>query len=211
MKHWSLIIMAAASLAAGCSTTTTMHYDLKSAADTQPTNQSTNMVRYQLASINVPESLDVETLIVRQPNNTLMVLSHDKWVAPFSQVLQNALSATLTQSLGTPPMPVDMLKASGTGQSSNTAKIFVDLQQFEMQPAKLASLGALWQIDMPGKQGRQGQAITCYSTLSQPVSPGVAALVTAQQLNVQQLGQQIAATLSTGTPPANTNCQIQKT
>ncbi|MCD8538011.1 MAG: PqiC family protein [Burkholderiaceae bacterium] len=208
MKRWPLIIAAATSLAAGCSTTTTMHYDLKSAADTQPTNQSTNLVRYQLASINVPESLDVETLIVRQPNNTLMVLSHDKWVAPLSEVLQNALSATLTQSLGNPPISSDMLSARQTSAQTNAAKIFVDLQQFEMQPAKQASLGALWQIDMAGKPS---QTITCYSTLSQSVSPGVAPLVAAQQSNVQLLGQQIAATLKTGVPPANANCQTQKT
>lgn len=208
MRRSSLMIATAASLLAGCSTTTTMHYDLKSATETSPPSQSTTLTRYQLASIHVPESLDVETLIVRQPNNSLMVLSHDKWVAPLSQVLQNALTATLTQSLGNPPLPSDMLPANQLSAQAASTKVFVDLQQFEMQPARLASVGALWQVQT---SGRQPQTITCYSTLSQPVSPGVEALVTAQQLNIRQLGQQIAATLKTGVPPANANCQVQKT
>ncbi|UOD50096.1 PqiC family protein [Orrella daihaiensis] len=208
MKHWPLLLLAAASLATGCSTTTIMHYDLQPITDTVPSNQSKTLVKYQLASIDVPESLDVETLIVRQPNNSLMVLSHDKWVAPLSQVIQNSLSVTLTQSLGTPPMPSTMLLATESSASANSDKIFVDMQQFEMQPAKLASIGALWQIDFAGKPG---QIITCYSVLSRPVTPGVAALVTAQQQNMQQLGQQIANTLQTGTPPQEVKCQVQKT
>ncbi len=208
MKARLIMLSVLASGLAGCSTTTTMHYDLKAASESSPATQGKGLVKYQLASISVPESLDVETLIVRQPNNSLMVLSHDKWVAPLGQVLLNALSATLTESLGSPPMSSNMLSATQSSSQGSTAKIFLDLQQFEMQPAKQASIGALWQIDTPGKQG---QSITCYSTLSRTVAPGVEPLVNAQQLNVQQLGQQIAAALKTGVPPANANCQSQRT
>jgi len=50
-------------------------------------------------------------------------------------------------------------------------------------------------------------AITCYSTLSQPVARGVAALVTAQQINVSKLSQQMASVIATTTPVDGARCQ----
>lgn len=206
MKTWPIMLSITVSLLGGCSTTTTVHYDLKSPTAVKAINDHPTVMPYQIANVNVPAALDVSTLIVRQPDNSLMVLSHDKWVAPLSEVALGALSSTLTQSLGSPPMPVNML-ASSVGSSTDTTQIFVDLQQFEMQPAKQASVGALWQIAFAGARP---QSITCYSTLTQTVNPGVAALVAAQQLNLQRLGQQIAMTLKTAKAPAGINCRQTK-
>lgn len=210
MRNRSLMFAVIVSgLITGCSTTTTLHYDLKPATSAGST-QGAAMTRYQLTSIAVPESIDTASLVVRQPDNSLMVLSHDKWVAPLGEVLQNALSASLTDALGSPPLPGNMLAAAAQGKTPSVAQVSVELQRFDMQPAKEASLGALWQIHFPGAQG---QVITCYSKLSQPVAPGVAALVAAQQSNVQTLGQEIAATLQSGMPPESTNgtnCQIDQ-
>jgi len=211
MKHWPLMISIIASgLLAGCSTTSTLHYDLKAATPATPISSAPTLMQYQLAQVAVPESIDIESLVVRQPNNSLMVLSHDRWVAPLREVLQNALTASLTQSMGTPPLPGNMLAGTPARQAQPVAEVLVNVEQFEMQPANQARLSALWQIRFPNTNSKMTtRAITCYSTLSQAVVPGVSALVAAQQLNVQQLGQQIANTLKTGQPPQASNCQIE--
>jgi uncharacterized protein len=186
----------------GCGTSTTMHYDLNVAQANSLPTQSKAMppMLYRLASIKTPEPIDTTSLVVRQPNDTLMVLSHDKWVSSLSQVMQTALSAALTNELGMPALPASMTTAAN---AEGVAHIIVDVRQFEMQPAKEALLSVLWQINFHDKRRA---SITCYTTLTQPVAPGVAALVAAQQVNVQALGKEIAQSLRTARAPQKSQC-----
>ena len=196
---WSLLI---STFLLGCGTSTTMHYDLNVAqgiaSPTQPKAMPPTL--YRLASLKTPEPIDTTSLVVRQPNDTLMVLSHDKWVGSLSQVMQTALSAALTNELGMPPLPASMATAAN---AEGVADIIVDVRQFEMQPAKQALLSVLWQINFRDKRRA---SITCYTTLTQPVAPGVAALVAAQQVNMQALGKQIAQSLRTARAPQEGQC-----
>jgi len=199
----ALIVSA---LLVGCSTTTTMHYDLNAAKPSETPlatagDADGGVTSYRLVSLTVPEPLDVMTLMVRQPDNDLMVLSHDKWVAPLSQVTRQAMVNVLTHELGVPPLPENM----STGVSpAEVIDVVIDVQQFDMQPAKQATLSALWQVQVAQPKS---MTITCYTTLSEPVVRGVAALVAAQQANVQRLGQQIAQTISTRTAATQARCQ----
>ncbi len=191
----------------GCSTSTsTIHYDLNAAAASpvQTNNVDNSFIQYRLASVIIPEQIDITSLVVRQANDSLLVLSHDRWVGSLNQVMQAALSATLTEELGMPPLPGSMTAITST---DGVADLIVDVRQFEMQPAKQATLGALWQVNF---QNVPRASITCYSLLGQPVVPGVEALVSAQQVNVQQLGKQIAAAIRTGQVPVSGKCQIGK-
>jgi uncharacterized protein len=212
MKSWPILpSVIAAALLAGCSTTTTMHYDLKSdqpnAAGQTAASQtvtSPRAIQYRVTSLEVPESIDVETLIVRQPDNTLMMLSHDKWVGSLSEAMRNAINASLAKDMGLPPLPASMVSAQ---QSTNVANIAIKVEHFDLQPAKQAGLSVLWQVTLPGKERH---TVTCYSTWTETVGPGVTALVSAQQRNVQQLASQLAATLKSGKPPTTGNCQVGK-
>ena len=196
-------------LTVGCSTTTTMHYDLNAAKQsTAPvvltSGSGSALVSYRLVSLTVPEPLDVMTLMVRQPDNSLMVLSHDKWVASLSQVTRQAMVNVLTHELGVPPLPEQM---NAGVNATDVIDVVIDIQQFDMQPAKQTTLSALWQVHATQPTPT---TITCYTTISEPVVRGVAALVASQQTNVQQLGQQIAHTINTRAPVAGASCQTTR-
>lgn len=202
-----ILSVLSGALMVGCSTSTsTIHYDLNAAAASpvQTNNVDNSFIQYRLASVIIPEQIDITSLVVRQANDSLLVLSHDRWVGSLNQVMQAALSATLTEELGMPPLPGSMTAITST---DGVADLIVDVRQFEMQPAKQATLGALWQVNF---QNVPRASITCYSLLGQPVVPGVEALVSAQQVNVQQLGKQIAAAIRTGQVPVSGKCQIGK-
>lgn len=202
-----ILSVLSGALMVGCSTSTsTIHYDLNAAAASpvQTNNVDNSFIQYRLASVIIPEQIDITSLVVRQANDSLLVLSHDRWVGSLNQVMQAALSATLTEELGMPPLPGSMTTITST---DGVADLIVDVRQFEMQPAKQATLGALWQVNF---QNVPRASITCYSLLGQPVVPGVEALVSAQQVNVQQLGKQIAAAIRTGQVPVSGKCQIGK-
>lgn len=210
-KALGLALLTSLALA-GCGTTTVMHYDLTAAtaagAPSVATTSTTTTINYRLQNVTVPEPLDVMTLMVRQPNNSLMVLSHDKWVASLGQVMRQAIADGLTRELGVPPLTGQMT-TNDTGRSgratAEVTAVTVDVQRFEMQPAKQATLNALWQVVIP-EPARV--TITCFSQLSEPVDSGVAPLVTAQQANVSRLTQQIARVVATARAVTDARCQV---
>lgn len=192
----------------GCATTTVMHYDLTETSSSATSASTSIMTTYLIDSITVPEPLDVTTLMVRQPNNSLMALSHDKWVAPLGQVLREAIADGLTQNLGVPPVSEKMLTADSSGTRSRTnqvTEVNVDIRQFEMEPGKKVSLAALWQVAIASPTRK---TVTCYSQLSTPVNSGVAPLVAAQKANIGQLSQQIASVIATSSPVTDARCRV---
>lgn len=206
MKCWTVLaMMLGGSLLAGCTSTSTVHYDLNSSPSTPPKGGQAP-VAYELSDVSVPEIFDVSSLVVRQPNDSMMVLSHDKWVAPLGQVVRSALTEALTQQLGMPP--IQSILSSAQLQKARLNNVYVALQQFDMRPAKQASITVLWRIDFADKRNKD---LTCYSVFSQPVTPGVLPLVVAQQKNVQALAAQIASALTNGKAPQAARCQTVKT
>jgi hypothetical protein len=98
-------------------------------------------------------------------------------------------------------MPPVQNLASGPGDSIVT-RIQVDVQRFDMVPGQYVAIHALWRIRFAGTN----KVMTCFSRLQQTVPIGVAALVTGQQKNTQQLSTQIAQALETRTAPAGAQC-----
>lgn len=191
-------------LIAGCASQGTVYYTLATphAAPSSVTDKQ-NTTPYVIKRVSVPADVDDTTLIVRQSNDQLMVLRNDKWTASLGEVLHNALSQALTQAVGTPPLQ-GVMQNGGTS-ANDTNQIIVDVQQFEMQPARQSSLAAVWRINFADKKQ---PAITCYSYLSASATAGVAPLVAAQQSNVTSLAQQIAYVLKNKKADKDTNCQL---
>jgi len=204
-------------LLVGCASQSTAYYTLsmpQSATQStmQSTTQSANTKRpagdqatesYVLQRVTVPADVDDTTLIVRRSNDQLMVLSNDKWTASLGEVLHTALSQSLTQAIGTPPLQ-GVMQASGANVA-DTNQIIVDVQQFELQPARQSTLGVVWRINFANKNQ---PTLTCYSFLSAPALAGVAPLVAAQQKNVASLAQQIAFVFKNKQADKDTNCQV---
>jgi len=195
-------------LLVGCASQSTVYYTLatpQSAPALSEADRQSN-TPYIVKRVTVPADVDDTTLIVRQSNDQLMVLRNDKWTASLGEVLHNALSQSLTQAVGTPPLQ-GVMQDSATS-ASDTNRIIVDVQQFEMQPARQSSLAAVWRVNFADKNQ---PSLTCYSVLSMPAQPGVAPLVAAQQQNVTALAQQMAYVLEkkqADKADKDTNCQL---
>lgn len=204
MKLLALSHIAVASiLLTGCASQSTAYYTLSApkSAVSQP-SQSTTTPAYIVTQVKVPAAVDDIPLIVRRSNDQLMVLTNDKWTAPLGEITTGALSQALTQILGMPPIQGVMVQS--LPRPANTSEITVDIQQFELEPANQASIGAVWRVSFNDKAKR---SLTCYSLLSTPATPGVVPLVTAQQKNVVALAGQIAFVLQNHKAPTGVNCQ----
>jgi len=100
--------------------------------------------------------------------------------------------------------PIQGVMVQSLPRPANTFEITVDIQQFELEPAKKAAIGAVWRVSLNDKAKR---ALTCYSLLSTPAAPGVVPLVAAQQKNIIALAEQIAFVLQNQKAPVGINCQ----
>lgn len=190
-------------LLTGCASQSTAYYTLSAPQSAAiKTNTATATPHYILAPVTVPAAVDDIPLIVRQSNDRLMVLTNDKWTAPLGEITTGALAQALTQFVGMPPIQGVMVQS--LPRPANTVEIMVDIQQFELEPAKQASIGAVWRVSFNDKAKR---ALTCYSVLSTPAAPGVVPLVVAQQKNVADLAEQMAFVLQNQKAPAGINCR----
>lgn len=207
MNKIAITLVVSTTLLTGCTSQPNVYYTLTANESVSLASQhdiapSTLPGLYTLSSVTVPPPVDDSMLVVRRSDDQLMKLAHDRWSAPLGRQVGNALSVALTQILGMPPLA----RAQAAGKDEKVTKMSVDIQRFDMVPGQFAALSVAWQIT-PAGSSRIDQRLTCYTHLSQPVEPGVAPLVKAQQQNIVLLAQAMARAWQTGQQPASTRCQ----
>lgn len=195
-----VVCVASLAVLSGCAGPAAQHYTLSRAAPQGLTIPVPAKVTapYSLSEISVPAEADNLSLVVRQGDGRLMVLSDDRWTSGLSSQLSTAISQSLTQILGMPPIQ----KLASEAASASVTKVQLDIQRFDLMPGQSVSLDAVWSIRFPGARS----FLNCYTRLQQPVGIGVLALVQGQQDNVQALAGQIAQALQTRKAPAGSSC-----
>ncbi len=200
-----VLFMAVAAALVGCAGKPSVYYTLTPSVDREPATAAAlaPVGPYSIGSVAVPAPVDDVLIVVRRSDDQLMKLAHDRWTAPLSKQVSNALAAALTRELGMPPF--SRLQAGTI--SSGISTISVDVQRFDLVPGKYAELSAAWQV-VSDRSGAKKSRLFCYTELREPVEPGVAPLVKAQQANIERLAQAISAGLRTGkSGSAATRCQ----
>ena len=189
----------------GCAGPPAQHYTLSridvhsgASASVLPVAAKVKVGPYTLSDIGVPAESNNISLVVRQGDGRLLVLSDDRWTGSLSSQLSTAISQEITQRVGMPPIQKLVAEAAGTG----VTKIQLDVQRFDLIPGQSVALDAVWSMRFPGSQS----FLNCYTRLQQPVGVGVLALVQGQQTNVQTLAAQLSEALVSRRAPAGSRC-----
>lgn len=200
----SLLFMAVAAALAGCAGQPSVYYTLTPSVDSEPATASAlaPVGPYSIGSVAVPAPVDDVMIVVRRSDDQLMKLAHDRWTAPLSKQVSNALAVAMTRELGMPPLSKSQASTIGSGVTT----ISVDVQRFDLVPGEYAELSAAWQIS-PDRSDVKRTGLVCYTELRESVEPGVAPLVKAQQANIGRLAQAISAGLRSGNLGSATRCQ----
>ena len=201
MKHaLKILCLMGLLVLAGCTSTPSNFYTLMPLGIDEPiTLTSNNVGPYVLGEVAVPADIDQTSLVVQDSDGRLLMLEYDRWAAPVSAQLQNALSKSLTQNLGFPP--VHNLNVA-INDKRNT-RVRVAVQSFDMLPGRYAELSAAWQISFSGTD----KTISCFAQLRETVNPGVSELVAAQKKNVNKLAGLIAIVLKAKAATSSPVCQ----
>ena len=188
----------------GCAGPPAQHYTLSrveaqsARSSSSVSSMSVKAGAYTLADIGVPAEANNISLVVRQGDGRLMVLSDDRWTGSLPSQLSTAISQEMTLRLGMPPIQKLVAEAA----ASSVTNIQVDVQRFDLIPGQFVAIDAVWSMRFPGSKS----FLTCYTRLQQPVGIGVLALVQGQQINVQALAAQLSEALINRKAPGGSSC-----
>jgi uncharacterized lipoprotein YmbA len=188
----------------GCAGPPAQHYTLSrveaqsARSSSSVSSMSVKAGAYTLADIGVPAEANNISLVVRQGDGRLMVLSDDRWTGSLPSQLSTAISQEMTLRLGMPPIQKLVAEAA----ASSVTNIQVDVQRFDLIPGQFVAIDAVWSMRFPGSKS----FLTCYTRLQQPVGIGVLALVQGQQINVEALAAQLSEALINRKAPGGSSC-----
>ncbi len=230
------LLIASLLVLGGCASPQVVNYTLTPGTDQSPsanassqpsrnTSDASRVMPYKLERVTVPIQTDDLSIVVRDGNDRLLVLTYDRWTVSLSDEFTGALALALTDEIGMPPAQ----SWSSIATSLPHNELQVDVRRFEMLPGQSADLTASWHIKF--SHAAKGSSVklsnvatttssnsvtgtslvisdlTCYARFSHVAQPGVLPLVQAQQKNIRLLSQKIAQTLKTGQGVDGVVCQ----
>jgi uncharacterized lipoprotein YmbA len=148
--------------------------------------------------VKVPEQVDHTQWVVRQPDDSLLMLEQDRWAAP----LQDELRSAVVERLGSQWGAVDV--RSVALPTPSVWRIRVDVQRFESIPSREARIESTWSVSTT--QG-SGVTLVCRSVLREEVSgAGIVPLAAAHRKAVARLADEIGQHLKIMQAGRPANC-----
>jgi uncharacterized lipoprotein YmbA len=192
------ILGAFALLGAACASAPIHYYTLvpASGAASESVPAAAAPLQFELSRIGVPAQVDQPQLVVREGVQRVALLDGERWIAPLGDEVRAALAADLAREL--PGQDVTGLGAGGNA----VLHIKVDLRRFDSFPGSYALIEAAWTLRAaaPGAHGAHGggqgdahhAVLECTTSVSEPVGPGMDALVVGHQRALAKLAAAIA-------------------
>ncbi len=131
LTQYFLISFVTAALVAGCmfkpAKVSTRQFTLTPAPTNNLTSATKNDMPVEIASVKMPSYLERQSLLVRVSPTEIKYFENAVWAERLDQSFQRALAADLSQTL-----PSDKIYTSGWGHGPVMAKVFIDVQQFDV-------------------------------------------------------------------------------
>lgn len=174
-------------LALGACASAPLHYYtlLSPATETaNPRPGPASALAFELLPVSLPAQVDQPQLVVRDGAQGMLLLHGERWIAPLGDELRDALAADLVQALHS-------RDASGLPATDQPRlRIKLEVQRFDSQPGSYALIAGTWSMRIV--HGTQTGALTCASSVREPVGVGYAALVQGHQRAITALAAQMA-------------------
>jgi uncharacterized lipoprotein YmbA len=138
----------------------------------------------EVPPVDVPPQVAKNQFVVQTGPTQVQVLEQERWASLPGDEIRRALSASLTQQLGT----IDVY-GSPYPDRVPVYRVSVNVQRFESWPGSRARIDAVWSV----RAVRTQAVLTCRSSVSEPVSGGYDALAEGHRRAVQQISTEIAA------------------
>jgi uncharacterized lipoprotein YmbA len=179
------VLAASALLLAGCASPPDHFYTLGgSAAGMVPAAADGGAKLYfELQPVGVPEQVSRGQLVVTTGEGRLDVLEQERWAAPVSAEIGQALSTDLSAALGA----IDVYRTPHP-DTLPVVRISANVQRFESAPGQHALIDAVWSVHpVPGET-----VLTCRSVIDEKVGAGYDELVAGHRRALAKLATAIS-------------------
>ncbi len=188
MRFGALIsALGAASVLAACaSSPTSRFYTLSgpSSAGVQSTAAATVPFYFELAPVDMPQQVAKNQLVVQTSPAQVKVLEEERWASLPADEVRRALSADLTQRLGS----IDVYGTS-RAESATVYRVKVNVQRFKSWPGAQAVIDAVWSVRAAGADA----VLTCRTVATERVATGYDALVDGHRKAVDEIASAIVS------------------
>jgi uncharacterized lipoprotein YmbA len=154
-----LFVAAAALLLTGClfkpATVSTRHFILTPIPTNQPAQVATEQLSVGIGFVKMPSYLLRNSIAIRNGANEIEYFDDARWGERLDQCFQRTLAANLSRLL-----PSDSIYLSDWGRGQVMARVFIDVQQFDVDTGGQGTLIAQWHITAPdsGTRLKSGHA-----------------------------------------------------
>ena len=182
--------LLAVAVAAGCSTSQLperFHTLLPSEASASSPAPATNPVYVDVVPVNVPAQVDHAQWVVRQADDSLLLLEQDRWAAPLRDELRSAIVERLTSRWSALDVRSVAVPAPAVW------RVRIDVQRFESIPGREARLEATWSLS---SSQHGAPTLVCRSAFTESAAQaGVPALAAAHRRAAVRLADEIGTRL----------------
>jgi uncharacterized lipoprotein YmbA len=127
-------------------TDSTRHFVLAPMPANAPPTASTRRLAVGIRPVKMPSQLLEDCLSVRNGTNEIEYFRNAVWADRLDHCFERTLAANLSRVLSS-----DGIYLDDWGRDQQTAKLFVHVQQFEVDTHGTGTLIAQWRITVPGK------------------------------------------------------------
>jgi len=116
---------------------------------------------FELAAVAVPQQVNRSQLVITAGEGRVEMLEQQRWAAPLSSEISQALSLGITTELGA----VDVYRTAAP-DAAPVYRVSASIQRFESAPGKSALIDAVWSVRRAG----QSKVLACRTVAEEPVS-----------------------------------------
>ena len=186
------LVLTGCALVAACASTAPDRFHSLSASELPAPAAAANggeRIVVDVAPVGVPPLVDAPEWVLRGPDDSLVVLEHERWAAPLRDELRSAVTERLVARWNVSDAHLLPLPAAAVW------RVRVDLQRFETVPGREVRIDGVWSLLRPQPAN---SAMVCRITLAESVAEtGIHALAAAHRRNVARLADQIGQALQT--------------
>jgi len=182
----------------GCSSTPPTHFHTLVAPPERGGNAVRAVpaprVRIEVLPVSVPVQVDLPQMVVRLADDSVMVLEHERWIAPLGDEIRQAIVLRVGQAVA------DVTPAATAGEGP--WRVGVDVQRFDAMLHRAAGAQLQWSL-----QGPAGSAtLRCQASYEQPVGVGVEALAAGYRALFERLSDAIGAAVKAAATGGTPGC-----
>lgn len=171
----------------GCASAPIHHYTLMAPVQTSgiPINPPVNFL-LDVLPVAMPAQIDRQALVIRQGENGIAILDGERWTAPFSEEFRDALSDSLTRSLGTQD-----IAGLASAKGKRVLRIKLQVRRMDAWLGQQVQLEVTWMLRFASDE--TARPLTCHAQFAIAAPGSYSELVGAQQRAIMRLVAEIAA------------------